>query len=48
MKKYAIWKNNKVIGYIELTEQQVEVLNNTQNIDVYFGFDEITNLEGDK
>ena len=27
MKKYAIWKNHKVIGYIELTEEQRQLLN---------------------
>lgn len=40
MKKYAIWKNHKVIGYIELTEEQKEQLNGTHGIDVYFGFDD--------
>lgn len=40
MEKYAIWKNHKVIGYIELTEEQKEQLNGTRGIDVYFGFDD--------
>lgn len=39
MEKYAIWKNHRVIGYIELTEEQKEQLNGTRGINVYFGFD---------
>lgn len=45
MKTYAIWKDKKVIGYIELTEQQKELLNGIQGIGVYFGFDAKTNPE---
>lgn len=45
MKKYAIWKNKRVIGYVELTESQAEILNNTSDIGVYFGFDKKTNPE---
>ena len=45
MKTYAIWKDKKVIGYIELTEQQKELLNGVQGIGVYFGFDNKTNPE---
>ena len=44
MKTYAIWKNHAVIGYIDLTEQQADTLNRTQN-DMYFGFDKVTNPE---
>lgn len=44
MKKYAIWKNHKVIGYINMTEEQKEKLNKMQ-IGVYFGFDKFTNPE---
>lgn len=40
MKRYAIWKNHKVIGYIELTEEQRQILNGIFGIGVYFGFDE--------
>lgn len=40
MEKYAIWKNHKVIGYIDLTNEQKEQLNGTHGIDVYFGFDD--------
>ena len=39
MKKFAIWKNHVVIGYIELTEEQAHELNGIKGIDVYFGFD---------
>lgn len=42
MKKFAIWKDHKVVGYIELTEEQKDTLNKIPNINVYFGFDEIT------
>lgn len=45
MKKYAIWKNHKVIGYIELTEEQRQLLNGTPEIGVYFGFDKVTQPE---
>lgn len=45
MRKYAIWKNHEVIGYIELTEEQKETLNGTHGIDVYFGFDKMTEPE---
>jgi len=45
MEKCAIWKNKQVIGYIKLTEKQVELLNSVKGIDLYFGFDEITNKE---
>lgn len=42
MEKFAIWKDKEVIGYIDLTEEQRAVLNNTKGINVYFGFDKIT------
>lgn len=42
MKKYAIWKDHKVVGYIELTEEQKETLNKIPGIGVYFGFDRVT------
>jgi len=41
MKNFAIWKDKKVIGYIELTPEQASKLNNI-NIGVYFGFDQVT------
>lgn len=42
MQKFAIWKNNEVIGYVELTEDQRKILNSTEGINVYFGFDRVT------
>lgn len=42
MRTYAIWKDHKVIGYIQLTEEQKEVLNNTTGIGLYFGVDNVT------
>ncbi|MFG6378278.1 MAG: hypothetical protein K1W19_08195 [Lachnospiraceae bacterium] len=36
LEKYAIWKDHKIIGYVELTEEQKESLNGTKGIDVYF------------
>ena len=45
MTKFAIWKDHKVIGYIDLTEAQRQKLNGTSGIDVYFGFDRITKPE---
>lgn len=39
MIKFAIWKDHKVIRYIDLTEEQRQTLNGTQGIDVYFGYD---------
>lgn len=41
MKKFAIWKDHKVIGYIDLTEDQRQTLNGTSGIDVYFGYDRV-------
>ena len=45
MKKYAIWKNQLVIGYIYLTEEQKNTLNSIPNIGIYIGFDRVTNPE---
>lgn len=45
MKTYAIWKDRKVIGYINLTEEQVNILNKNTEIGLYFGFDRVTNPE---
>lgn len=36
LEKYAVWKNHKIIGYAELTEEQKETLNGIKGIDVYF------------
>ena len=45
MKTYAIWKDKKVIGYIQLTSEQASKLNSIKDIGLYFGFDQITNPE---
>lgn len=45
MEKFAIWKDHKVIGYIELTETQRQTLNGISGIDVYFGYDKVTRPE---
>lgn len=45
MGKYAIWKNHKVVGYIELTEEQKRISNKVPGIGVYFGFDRTTRPE---
>jgi len=39
MKKYAIWKNHEVVGYINLTEDQKNQLNSIEDSGLYFGFD---------
>ena len=43
MKTYAIWKDRKVVDYIQLTEEQATHLNGIKDIGVYFGFDSKTN-----
>jgi len=45
MRTYAVWKNNEVIGYIELTEDQVLKLNTMSGNELYFGYDKVTNPE---
>lgn len=45
MKTYAIWKDHKVIGYIDLSEDQASILNKNKETGLYFGFDKITNPE---
>ena len=40
MEKFAVWKSHKVIGHMELTEEQRQALNSISGIDVYFGNDE--------
>lgn len=43
--KCAIWKDHKVVGYIDLTEEQKRILNKVPGIGVYFGFDRTTRPE---
>jgi hypothetical protein len=45
MKTFAIWKDKMVIGYINLTEKQANILNDNKDIGLYFGFDKVTNPE---
>lgn len=42
LKKMAIWKNHVVIGYVEMTQEVADALNNISGIGVYIGFDPIT------
>lgn len=40
-KDFAIWKDGKVIGYINLDTEQAKDLNHVDGIDLYFGYDEV-------
>lgn len=42
-KKFAIWRNHKVIGYCEITEKARQKNNGASNAAFYIGFDPITN-----
>lgn len=42
MKKYAIWKDYKVIGYVDMPEESAKQLNGTKDIGIYLGFDKTT------
>ena len=44
-KKYAIWRNHKVIGYCDITEKSAKHANGASNAKFYFGFDRVTNPE---
>lgn len=41
LKKYAIWRNHKVIGHCEITIKAAEKANKANNAEFYFGFDEV-------
>lgn len=41
-KMYAVWKDKEVIGYINLTRDQKDILNNIKDIGIYIGFDNVT------
>nr|DAS60346.1 MAG TPA: hypothetical protein [Caudoviricetes sp.] len=45
LKKYAIWRNHKVIGYCELDEKTAQKANKANNSVFWFGFDKTTNPE---
>lgn len=36
LEKYPVWKGHKIIGYVELTEEQKEALNSIEEIGVCF------------
>ena len=35
MKKYAIWKDHKVIGYVDMPEESAKQLNGIKGIGIY-------------
>lgn len=41
----AVWKDKKVIGYVYLTDQQVDAFNIIEDIGIYIGFDKVTKPE---
>ena len=45
LKKYAIWRNHKVIGYCDLDEKTAQKANKANNSVFWFGFDKTTNPE---
>lgn len=45
LKKYAIWRNHKVIGYCEITKEAADKANKATNAEFYFGFDQVTHPE---
>lgn len=45
IQKMAIWQNHKVIGYIDITETQRQILNGIHGIGVYIGYDPVTKPE---
>ncbi len=44
-KKYAVWKDHSVIGYVSLSEDQKNELNSLPGIGIYIGIDKKTNPE---
>ena len=45
LKKYAIWRNHKVIGYCEIDKATADKANKANNAYFYLGFDKVTNPE---
>lgn len=43
VRKFAIWRNHKVIGYCEITKRAADKANGASNAEFYFGFDPVTN-----
>lgn len=48
VKKFAIWRDHKVIGYCEITEKARQKNNGASNAEFYIGFDPITKPENYK
>lgn len=45
IKKFAIWRNHKVVGYCNITQEAADKANKANNAFYYFGFDNITSPE---
>lgn len=45
VKTYAIWRNRKVIGYCDITENTADKANRSVHLAYYFGDDRVTNPE---
>lgn len=45
LKRTAIWKDCRVIGYAHISSEQADALNRIRGLGVYFGFDRTTNPE---
>lgn len=45
LKKYAIWRNHKVIGYCEITKEAADKANKANDAEFYFGFDKVIHPE---
>ena len=41
-KLFAIWQDNTTKGYIALTEEQRDAINNLPNAGLYIGYDRLT------
>lgn len=39
IKKFAIWRNHKVVGYCNITQEAADKANKANNAFYYFGFD---------
>ena len=48
VKKFAIWRNHKVIGYCEITEKARQKNNGASNAEFYIGYDPVTKPENYK
>ena len=48
VKKFAIWRNHKVIGYCEITEKARQRNNGANNAEFYIGYDPVTKPENYK